>query len=800
MTDPAQPQPQRKRPLAAWCLLALVLVFHTAANLWWLGADNHVHWLDEQVHLEKARAVHEALFLQEGGPVSRLKTAFLIPPGNPAHPPLLYFAGALAMGLSGYGTDNMTAVNTLFFLLLLLGVYFLVRGFLSPSEAATAVAAVSLMPGLAVSSRYFMTDYPAACLVVWAVLALVRSGHYQKTRWVLAFAVFNALALLTRTVTPVYYLAPLLWVAGAGAWKSLRGGYGSSGRFALHLLLTAAVALVIAGPWYAVHRDAFLGYWVGHRASDMPPFAFVEPAAPAPANQEAAPAPMAAPGPEKAPAQAAAPKVQPRTGLAARLLQPRVPWSRYPVFVINNGMFLLPFLLSLAGMALAVTVPRFRRGSAGMLLVWVLGCWLLFTLLFRFGTPRYAVPVLAPLGVLSVLPLLLLPRWVRGPLLTLYFAVLFAPWFMLTVVPRPALAECRLPWRPDPRSMAGYDEHGLYLCKDRLTMGFAYSWLGAPVRDSYQDRIFLAMLREEKKRRRAPGQYAPYAVVNLRGFGFQDRHFWPEPNPYRRRDLPEDARVDSRISLAAHRNTVMELEPFLEDLDYVVFAMESARKPEAGIWIGWLAQRGFRALDHIWEPRRATIPACHFYVFARIPEAAPAPASPEEVEALGIVELFQALNAPGAFSTDALQSAAVERLTRLLAEADQNAPAVAGSLALSAHAWVPRPAGGHRLYLVFKVNAPAGRGWTLALGGRDADGGDLGQWRFSPTPPLHEWEPGGYQMVNYDPPAADKPLARVVVGAIGPDGQPLPGTATLPGPESGAPSDGTPDTNQNGPQ
>lgn len=791
MTDTAQGK-QKTHP-AAWALLALVLVFHAGANLWWLGADNHVHWLDEQVHLEKARAVYETLFLEGGGPVSRLKAAFLVPPGNPAHPPLLYFAGALAMGLSGYGTDNMTAVNTLFFLLLLLGVYFLVRGFLSPSEAALAVAAASLMPGLSVSSRYFMTDYPAACLVVWAMLALVRSGHYQKTRWVLAFAVFNALALLTRTVTPVYYLAPLLWVVCAGAWASLRGGRGPAGRFAAHLLLTAAVAAAVAGPWYAVHRDAFLGYWVGHRASDMPPFAFVEPAAPAPAKQEAGPAPMTVPSAEKAPqqapaqapARATAPKAPPRTGMAARLLQPRVPWSRYPVFVINNGMFLIPFLLSLGGMALAVLVPRFRRGSAGMLLVWVLGCWALFTLLFRFGTPRYAVPVLAPLGVLSLLPLLLPPSRVRGPLLTLYFAVLFAPWFMLTVVPRPALAECRLPWRPDPRSMAGYDEHGLYLCKDRLTMGFAYSWLGAPVRDSYQDRIFLAMLREEKTRLRAPGQYAPYAVVNLRGFGFQDRHFWPEPNPYRRRDLPEDAQVESRITLAAHRNTVMDLEPFLEDLDYVVFAMESARKPEAGIWIGWLAQRGFRALDHIWEPRRATIPACHFYVFARIPEAAPAPASLEEVEALGIVELFQALNAPGAFSTDSLQNAAVERLTRLLAEADQNAPVVADALALSAHAWVPRPAGGHRLYLVFKVNARAGRGWTLALGGQDADGNAAGQWQFSPTPPFHEWEPGGYQMISYDPPADGIP-ARVAVGVIGPDGRPLPGTATLTGPDPGA--------------
>ena len=43
-----------------------------------------------------------------------------------------------------------------------------------------------------------------------------------------------------------------------------------------------------------------------------------------------------------------------------------------------------------------------------MLAGWALGSWALFTVLFRFGTPRYAVPVLAPLALFAALPALAL--------------------------------------------------------------------------------------------------------------------------------------------------------------------------------------------------------------------------------------------------------------------------------------------------------------------------------------------------------------------------------------------------------
>ena len=387
---------------ASLVVLAALLAAHAAVNLWWLGQDNHVHWLDEQVHLEQARAVYDALFQSPGtGLFGRIAAAFSVEPGNPAHPPLLYLCGALFQGMLGYGTDHATLVNTAAFLLLLLAVYRIAGEFLPRSGALFAATMASLTPGLAVASRYFMTDYLAACLVAWAVYALLRSRGFHDLRWATAFGVINALALLTRTVTPVYYAVPLAMALVFGLLRCMgrvvtkdpqcRG----LGRWVGHLLLVAVLAVVIAAPWYVRHRDAFLNYWVTHRSQDQPVFSF---AAVAPKPTQATAAVSATPPAPAAPAQ-------PR--LVTPSARSHAPWVRYPVFAVNNGLFLLPFVLCCLGLILALRIiPRSGWFACFMLAGWVLGAWALFTVLFRFGTPRYAVPVLAPLALFAALPAL----------------------------------------------------------------------------------------------------------------------------------------------------------------------------------------------------------------------------------------------------------------------------------------------------------------------------------------------------------------------------------------------------------
>jgi 4-amino-4-deoxy-L-arabinose transferase-like glycosyltransferase len=742
---------------ASLVALAALLAVHALFNAWWLGHDNHVHWLDEQVHLEQARAFYEALFQSPGtGLLGRIAAAFAIEPGNPAHPPLLYLCGALAQGILGYGTDQATLVNTAAFLLLIVAVYRIAREFLPRSGALFAATVASLTPGLAVASRYFMTDYLAACLVAWAVYALLRSRGFHNLRWTAAFGALNALALLTRTVTPVYYLVPLLMVLVYGFLRCLGRVVTKDpqcqglAQWTSHLVLVALLAGAIAAPWYVHHRGAFFNYWMVHRGSEMPPFAFAKPL-PKTAETAAAPAKPATPVTGKvtapapsAPATATVP-VKPSVGAA------HTPWIRYPVFVINNGLFLLPFVLCCLGLVMALlVVPRSGWFACFMLAGWALGAWALFTVLFRFGTPRYAVPLLAPLAVFAALPALAVANVrLRRAACGACLAVMAVPYASLTFQAIPGLSELRLPARPDPSMLRAYDEKGLYLCKDRLTMGNAYSWLGAPVAeaDNYQDRMFFALLRAELARNRAADQYAPYAVVNLRGFGFQDRHFWPEPNPFRRHDLPADlAGVKSRITKAAQAWKIEEIEPYLAGIDYVIFALEEEHAGAEESWRQWLSAKGLQELDRFAEPRRATIPAYLFGVWGR---PAPPPvekvATPGQVDAMGVVPLLRAMNTADAFAAPELLRAAQLRLTALLAEADKTAAPLNSAVALTAFDAAQRPDGVWELQFIFRVLAPIDRDYTVALRGVGPQ--DV---FFRPVPPTREWAPGTYMLVTHE--------------------------------------------------
>ena len=731
--------------------LAVLLAAHGLLNAWWLGHDNHVHWLDEQVHLEQARAFYEALFLSPGTSIfGRIAAAFAIEPGNPAHPPLLYLCGALFQGILGYGTDQATLVNTAAFLLLIAAVYRIAREFLPRSGALFAATVASLTPGLAVASRYFMTDYLAACLVAWAVYALLRSRGFHDLRWTVAFGVINALALLTRTVTPVYYLVPLVMVTVFGFLRCLGRVVTKDPKccglmqWMGHLLLVAVIAGVLAAPWYVQHRNTFFNYWVTRRSEDKPVFSFA-----AAAPKQAQPA-QAAPA---APAETTAGSAAPTAPAAPHLVVPagasHTPWVRYPVFVINNGLFLLPFVLCCLGLIMALrVVPRSGWFVCFMLAGWALGSWALFTVLFRFGTPRYAVPALAPLAVFAALPALavanvLLRRLACGACL----AVMAVPFVHLSIHTLPGLSELRLPLHPDGAMLGLYDEKGLYLCKDRLTMGNAYSWLGAPVADNYQDRMFFAMLRSELKRSRAGDQYAPYAVVNLRGFGFQDKHFWPAPNPFRRHDLPADlAGVKSKITKAAQAWKLEDIGPYLATLDYVIYALEEDRAGEEEGWRQWLNGRGFEELDRFAEPRRATIPGYRFGVWGR-PPLPPVEkiTTQEQVAAMGVAPLLKAMNTADAFAAPDLLQAARVRLTRLLAEADKTSAPLSGSVALTAFETNQRPDGEWELQFIFRVLAPVDKDYAMVFRGIAQQ--DV---LFRPVPPTREWAPGTYMLVTHE--------------------------------------------------
>ena len=221
--------------------LALLLLFHLCANIWWLWADNHAIRTDEETHMIMARDYYNALFPRVGdrGLTARLLALGRIRAdvGNPVHPPLLHIAGAVLVRIIGYSVDRLAFINTLAFLAALVGVFLIARRFLDEGEAFFAALVFSFTPMVYAASRYFMTDFLSMALVVWVLYALLRCNWFADLRWSLAFGALNGLALLTRTTAVLYYLLPSVVIFGAalahghGRCRRMQSGIGHHRRF-----------------------------------------------------------------------------------------------------------------------------------------------------------------------------------------------------------------------------------------------------------------------------------------------------------------------------------------------------------------------------------------------------------------------------------------------------------------------------------------------------------------------------------------------------------------------------------------
>lgn len=626
--------------------LVLLCLFHLVFNIWWLHADNHAISTDEETHMIMARDYYNALFPTQGTASlgSRLKALKYIRAdvGNPVHPPLLHLSGAVLVRILGYGIDRLAFTNTLVFMAALVGFYLLVRSFLKHGEALFATAVFSLTPMVYMASRYFMTDFLSMALVIWVVYALWKSEGYTRTGWTLLFGLFNALALLTRSVAVLYYVFPCCLTAFLGISRVVK----LSPSFKFHgkifakllgnMLLATVIGIALAAPWYTLHGEQFFQHWMKPQTVHAEtPLAIVQKTAILPVEKKAAPTPAPQKASEgttaspEAPAVEAAPAapVSPSTEAEAPAsrwrfrLHRRIPWTRYPVFVINNAVFLPMFLLSLVGMVCLSVHGQYRkRSESWSLFLWLWGSYILLTLLLSFSTPRYALQALPALALFSAFPVLLIPKKnLRRLFQSLYLLLLLFQFGTLTVHAFSPLPEVRLPLQPDPEFQAVYDDPGLYVYKSVLHASSAYGRMQAPMKDNFKDRIFLAMLKNEQEQPYS-GIEANYARLNMRGMLFEEQHYWLDderPNPFLRQDIPEALKPYRYFKHYGWGKDITQIIPILPLVDYVVYTTEDISKEKEEAWLALFQRQGFELIERFYEERFGQVSARHYAVVAR---------------------------------------------------------------------------------------------------------------------------------------------------------------------------------------
>lgn len=752
--------------------LILLLLFHLVMNLWWLRADNHGIQSDEELHMLSARSYYDALFpVNENVSLAeRLRNAWEVEveSESPVHPPLLPLTGALVMALFGCSTDVLAFCSTCFFLLMLPGVYLIARKFLSRRHALYSTAVVSFTPLIYTASRYFMTDYLSMVLCVWAVAVLLHSRSLTRTRSAFFFGLLNGFALLARITSPLYYFLPAFFIFVTGLLESRRNRK-MLARLLMNAALILAVTIAIAAPWYISHGEHFYRYWT---ASELirqtgSPIAWLS------KNKDrtssvSAPRPRQKTPPEKTADDTAST----RTAMASHPETPapaaaekdagKIPWRRYPVMVINNGVFLPMFLAGVAGMLCAVVFRRFRRNPGiRLLFLWLLGSWFFLTVVLTFATPRYALQALPALALFSALPFLMLPERRAAALLQgLYLAVLLFQYGNLTVAPYGTLCARALPLEPDPEMMARYDDSGLWWYKEELHGSYAYSGMGAPAVMSYKDRIFLAMLKEEQVRPYS-GIEANYVRVNMRGMGLEEARYRPDlpgrRNPWKCRDLPETLQPWRSFRHFGWSHDIEEILPMLVFADYAVYTTEYRTPEEEQRWLDIFAQEGFELVDRFHDRRHGMVGEKYFGVLARrTEETLPRVEKEEDVLNLDLTALYRLRHSKEWLGLrKELQQAAASRLETLF-QGMGSIRWMNESVGYAGCGVSREGEGLYLLHLIFRTTGIIDRDWRILVQGQvDARtmaqtfGSATGQagifrWPVLPSPVTSLWPGGDY--------------------------------------------------------
>lgn len=752
--------------MPAWALLGALCLFHLVANLWWLGADNHVIRGDEESHMEYAREYYEVLAVNEySNVVQRIVALGNIRPKTMSHPPLLHLLGGLQLAVFGYSPDVISFTGTYLFLIAIVGVYLLARRLAPPAEALFAAFVFSFTPMVFAGSRFFMTDYVAMAITVWACYALLRSEGFRHTGWVLLFALLNGLGLLARSVNFLYLLAPAALIFAYGLWRAARIEDREPRAMALrslfiHAVMTLVITLGIAAPWYFRHAESIYDFWVTYRTDVTgTPLAGLDAAqVPKPEQQAASPAAPALAG---APAAAPDPSTEPSVWvkLYNRFRYPPNPWIDYPVHVVNNVLFLPFSVLAVLGVAGALASRRFRRVDILLYLAWIFGSYLLLQMTLRWSTPRYSLQAVPAMSLFVALSVLALPVSARRWGMIAVAMLGFIQFFNMTFYAPPPLQRVDIPVVLSEEVQEKYHDPGLNVLKDMVSASNAYRRMGTPETYNYKDEIFGALVLAEVTGPPRAGEYANYARLRMLGMDWDQEHYWPEPNPYLRADLPKDSIPRRKLRSVVLESEPEKLDPYLGGVDYVVYRAFSAEQEAA--WIAYFAAHDFVPIHQYDEPAIGADPPGWYGVLQKRVGQALDLSTPEVVSTLGFFELHDLLKTPAfAAAKEPVQKAARDRYKNLL---DQFQPFALTDQASLLHADIVKLGEGKfRMRYVFKLMKDIERDVGLYLIGRVAEENyhllppeaqgkrNYFDWHSQPSPPTSQWKKGDVLVIFHD--------------------------------------------------
>lgn len=559
--------PQRYATVLGLSLLIGLFAWHICGNLYWLSVDDHpLLFGDEGAHMSTARQYWRAIFDDgtERTAFQRVDAVIGLPS---LRSPLLNILGALFMQVFGRTPSGLAFTSTVCFLFLLAGVYVLVRTFSDGWTALFATFTTSFTPVLFAASRHFIQDFLCATMVVWAVLALIKSDWFRRTGWVAAFGVLNGLGLLAKPTACVFYALPFMAIFAGGVCScvSLRGridlDFQMLKRLALNGFVALSATLATGSYWYVRNLSDLHRAWATH-ANGKGPFSF--------------------------------------SGEFHGLT--------FPFLMVNAGVFLPMMLIALAGVVVCLASKVHRKGPPTVILLWFLGSCLLLAMLLTKKSMRYAIPAVAPVPIFAALALRAIPfPRVRAVSMTAFAVLLFVQYIPYTFGSYGREWMIMSPWPTYSvdRSVSYSRPQQLLLYSNRLE--FDIYPLAAPYRqENFADRVLSALSNDINARQVDPGTLCFYyqhfspEALNIGGFATQGELYQPEPNPFaislwRNQQGAKYPFRPVPTSVSSHDDLLAKLD----GTDYVIVTTSPGQPGEQvqARTIDGLAGKGFRVID-----------------------------------------------------------------------------------------------------------------------------------------------------------------------------------------------------------
>jgi hypothetical protein len=376
----AGPEGKLGRGAVVWLFIG-ALICCAIGNVVWLGS----HWLtfpppwDQAFYLYMGLRYLHALI--DYGPVAAYREFIHLSTDVAPLYPLTTVPLYLLFGpsrLVAYLT-NIFYLGLLLGGLYLLGAHFYGRsaGLLAGFIAATFTATVNY-------SRDYLMEFPATAFVTLGMYALLRSEAFRCRSWSVAFGALAGLSVLTKTMTGVFFIGPMLFALAYVAWRQARNAV-----VLRNFLLAVGAGVSVAAIWWGPNLRTAFGYLVyyGFQAGSVPYH---------------------------------------KSGAGILSLENL---GYYALHLMNHGLS-FAYTLLCVGLIIFVRTKAFfgadRRNideatgktapscQAGYLWAWLLTGYVILTLVPNKGEERYAQPLLPPIALLVAGAIMAIGNsWVR---------------------------------------------------------------------------------------------------------------------------------------------------------------------------------------------------------------------------------------------------------------------------------------------------------------------------------------------------------------------------------------------------